>query len=398
MERENNSDFVDGIDKRNKNCIHGLCTLLTCDTLSDSYDPSPSNELEKSPTIGDFFERSTSAPPELGSNDTQGYNNEYDGTYDRDDESDDDGRIDFIVERVIEKRYKILRTLTPGSEGNVYVCKRVSESSKSLVVVKAGQKGGTKKEADMLRSLDHPSIIRLLDVFCYDCMTCLVLPHYSNDLYTYLDNRDGPLEFSDAMLIEKRLLEALSYLHGQGIMHRDVKSENILLNSPENSCLGDFGAACRLTGGRGCPEYYGWAGTLEINSPEMLALDPYCESTDIWSAGVVLFEMLAHRVSLFGLPEHQVVDGAKQLREIIRRLQVHPSEFPKDKSTRLVKFFSGSAEISRLPYTIPMHIRKFGLHMDAEYVMSKMLTFDALHRPSADELLTFHTFAYMTNL
>ncbi|ABU49265.1 US3 [anatid alphaherpesvirus 1] len=291
------------------------------------------------------------------------------------------------VAAVVNTQYEILKTLTPGAEGEVFVCVKHGDEQRTPVVVKAGSKGGTETEARFLRNINHRAIINAIDAFRNGPLVCLVLPHYTHDLYTYVEERSSPLSLETAFTIQKRLLEALSYLHGRGIIHRDVKLENIFLNEPNDAVLGDLGAACKTTASPYTPQDYGWVGTLEINSPELLALDTYCAKTDIWSAGIVLFEMLVQRVSLFGIKNPSGY-SSHQLRGIIKAMQVHPAEFPVNGNCRIVKEYGKYSEVKRKPYTVPPLIRKYTLHMDAEYLICKMLTFDQQRRPTADDLLS----------
>lgn len=96
----------------------------------------------------------------------------------------------------------------------------------------------------------------------------------------------------DARDLAKILLEAVEYMHKSGIVHRDIKPQNILLESKDNNCaikIGDFGFAKRvhtpksLTSRCGTPSYV---------SPEVLKNQPYDQSCDMWSVGVVLYVML----------------------------------------------------------------------------------------------------------
>ncbi|AAG27241.1 protein kinase [Cercopithecine alphaherpesvirus 9] len=290
----------------------------------------------------------------------------------------------------IEKAgFSVLETFTPGAEGFTFAC--IENKTRENVVIKAGQRGGTVTEAHILRNINHPVIIRLMGTFTYNSFTCLVLPRYKTDLYCYLSDRRR-IAICDMLSIERSVLRAIQYLHENRIIHRDVKAENIFINHPGDVCLGDFGAACYpvdITQNK----YYGWAGTIATNAPELLARDPYGPAVDIWSAGIVLFEMATCHDSLF---EKDGLDGDcdsdRQIKLIIRRTGVHPSEFPIDAQATLDEIYRTCQKTSRKPGTRPTWTNLYELPLELEYLICKMLAFDAHKRPSAKALLDFAAF------
>ncbi|AEI00298.1 US3 protein [Gallid alphaherpesvirus 3] len=290
---------------------------------------------------------------------------------------------------VVRMQYNIISPLPPSSEGRVFVCTRWDDVSNKKVIVKVvtgGRDPG--REIEIVKTLSHCAIIQLIHAYSWKSTVCMVMPKYKCDLFTYVDRKES-IPLKDVIVIERRLLEALVYLHGKGVIHRDVKTENIFLDYPGNAVLGDFGAACKLDMHDNSPKCYGWAGTMETNSPELLALDPYCAKTDIWSAGLVLFEMSAKKRTLFG---KQVKTSSSQLRALIRCLQIHALEFPQDESTTLCKQFKQYAIPLRPPFSIPEVVRRNIPSMDVEYTIAKMLTFDQEFRPSAQDILAFPLF------
>ncbi|AAG14266.1 serine/threonine protein kinase [Gallid alphaherpesvirus 2] len=354
------------------NSINGTDTTLF-DTFPDSTDNAE--------VTGDVDDVKTESSPESQSEDLSPFGN--DGNESPETVTD----IDAVS--AVRMQYNIVSSLSPGSEGYIYVCTKRGDNTKRKVIVKAVTGGKTLgSEIDILKKMSHRSIIRLVHAYRWKSTVCMVMPKYKCDLFTYIDIM-GPLPLNQIITIERGLLGALAYIHEKGIIHRDVKTENIFLDKPENVVLGDFGAACKLDEHTDKPKCYGWSGTLETNSPELLALDPYCTKTDIWSAGLVLFEMSVKNITFFG---KQVNGSGSQLRSIIRCLQVHPLEFPQNNSTNLCKHFKQYAIQLRHPYAIPQIIRKSGMTMDLEYAIAKMLTFDQEFRPSAQDILMLPLF------
>ena len=158
------------------------------------------------------------------------------------------------------------------------------------------------KEADILRSLNHPHVLTCFAVFEYMGALCLVTDYCMNgDLSTLLCNRKQNLTHQENRIPEAIIIEwfgqiasALQYIHGKKILHRDVKSANILLTDDLKTKLGDFGLAHVLES----PEYKAtsFIGSPYYMSPEILSGNPYDEKSDVWSLGVVIYELATLRL------------------------------------------------------------------------------------------------------
>ncbi|QPI70180.1 serine/threonine protein kinase US3 [Equid herpesvirus 6] len=291
------------------------------------------------------------------------------------------------VEVAASFRYKVVKTLTPGSEGRVFVAQK--EGGDETVVLKIGQKGTNLIEAMMLKNVEHRAVIRLLDTLAAGNITCMVLPHYRSDLYTFLTQRARAIPLDKALMVQRQVLEGLNYLHGRKIIHRDVKTENIFLNDFDRVCLADFGAARYPVD---APAELGVAGTVETNAPEVLARAKYNCKADIWSAGVVLFEMLAYPETLFddaSVEEGDAKSCKRQLIRMIATLKIHPDEFPPDRESKLFRNYIDYATRERRPGTRYVCMQRYSLPIDGEFMIHKMMTFDAAERPSAAELLAY---------
>ncbi|QPO25196.1 serine/threonine protein kinase US3 [Bovine alphaherpesvirus 2] len=297
---------------------------------------------------------------------------------------------------VVGMGFKIHGALIPGAEGCVFDCTHPSYPQR--VVVKAGWYTSTVNEARLLRRLQHPSILPILDSHTSAGITCLVLPKYKCDMYTFLGALTQPLNLFEVRDVARQILSAVKYIHGKRIIHRDIKTENVFINNPRDVCIGDFGAACFMRGARDVQFHYGMAGTVDTNAPEMLAGDAYSASVDVWSAGLVIFEAAVQVDSLFSAPSRREMrPGDSQIRRIIQQAQVHPDEFPPARAYPLLAQYQHyAAGCIRLPFSRPAWTRKYRINMDIEYLVCRALTFDGSARPNAAELLQLPLFQNTT--
>jgi hypothetical protein len=150
-----------------------------------------------------------------------------------------------------------------------------------------------------MKSLDHPFIVSLYDIFTADDCLYLVTEYLESGTLLQLINKRHGMSEDAALRVFYELIIALQYLHEEKhTCHRDIKPENILLDATGHIRLADFGFA-RIYGPEnrvmntslGSPNYV---------SPEILLNRGYTAAADIWSAGVVLYAMLAGKLPFVG--------------------------------------------------------------------------------------------------
>ncbi|XP_005078086.1 sperm motility kinase X-like [Mesocricetus auratus] len=193
----------------------------------------------------------------------------------------------------LSDHYGILRTLGKGNFAEVKLAYHLQ--TEEQVAIKVLQNGtnddfSIQTELDILKTLDHPYIIKLFHIINTKEYTYMVLEHAAGgDLVSHIE-RVGSLQEEQAQHIFAQLVCAVHYCHENDIAHRDIKLDNMLLDDKGNIKLCDFGLATRVTPGQGTK---GFCGTLEYCAPELFSDEEYdAMAADIWSMGVVLYAMV----------------------------------------------------------------------------------------------------------
>ncbi|KAI0136196.1 MAP/microtubule affinity-regulating kinase [Xylariales sp. AK1849] len=188
--------------------------------------------------------------------------------------------------------YGLGKLIGKGSFGKVYLAHhKLTNGSK--VVLKSAKKDDSNlaREIHHHRQFVHPHIARLYEVIVTESMVWLVLEYCPGDeLYNYL-LKHGPLPVDKVQKIFTQLVGAVSYVHQQSCVHRDLKLENILLDKHENVKLVDFGFTREYEGKSNHLQTF--CGTICYSAPEMLKGEKYAgEKVDVWSLGVILYALL----------------------------------------------------------------------------------------------------------
>ena len=138
-------------------------------------------------------------------------------------------------------------------------------------------------------SVQEKNICNLLASFSHLSSTYLVLEYMENgDLLQYMKKNKNVYENEKKKYILE-IIDAIEYIHNLNILHRDIKLENILINTQKTAKLSDFGSSCILNK-RG-EKRTTIAGTFQFMSPEMLLKEAYSYSTDAWQLGCVIYEL-----------------------------------------------------------------------------------------------------------
>ena len=192
----------------------------------------------------------------------------------------------------------------------VYAIKVINKDS----IIKQNLIEQTNREIEIMYKLDHPHIIKLYNHYEDDEDFCLVMQYASKgQLYNQI-KRLKRLDQKTAAQYMREIISAVKYLHTRNppIIHRDIKPENILLDSDGRCKLADFGWSNFEEKNKQRETY---CGTPEYLAPEMINKSGHDETVDIWSLGVLLFELLTGKTPFnFKGDRNQLYNSIKTLK------------------------------------------------------------------------------------
>ena len=212
--------------------------------------------------------------------------------------------------------YRLGKVVGTGTYGEVRVCfHRESNNKRAVKIIRKdlmtseGLRANLEKEISILRSLDHPNIIRIYEFFEEVKRLYIVMEHCSGgELFAEIVKRKYLTE-THAAHIMQQLLSTLDYLQSRKILHRDLKPENILLEERHdvmNIKIIDFGASAVYQD----RPLYGIVGTMFYIAPEVFQ-GAYDYACDVWSCGVILYILLAGYPPFDGKNDEEIRENIK---------------------------------------------------------------------------------------
>ena len=201
--------------------------------------------------------------------------------------------------------YRIERELPGGGMSRVFLATEVPLNRSVVVKVlppdmaAAVQSERFAREIQVAASLQHPHIVPLLTAGSHEDLAWYVMPFIEGESLAKKLEREGALPVGDALRILRDVVDALTYSHARGVVHRDIKPDNVML-SGRHALVTDFGVAKAVSassGGRGGLTTGGIAlGTPTYMAPEQAAADPHIDHrADLYAVGVMAYELLTGR-------------------------------------------------------------------------------------------------------
>lgn len=209
----------------------------------------------------------------------------------------------ITLEGVRFQHYTIQRLLKRGGMSAVYLA--LDDEGQQPVAIKmvhdshAENSERFQREIQLARSLDHPHILPVLDSGTYGEWHYMVMPYIEHGTLQERIER-GLLTPEEASPLLEQVADALQYAHDKGIIHRDIKPTNVLLRDDSYAYLTDFGVAKARDEDFSLTRTGAMIGTPKYMAPE-LAFEPATPLSDIYSLGVLLYQMLTGRVPFDGV-------------------------------------------------------------------------------------------------
>lgn len=221
---------------------------------------------------------------------------------------------------LLGERYKILDTLGEGGMANVYLAEDIILQRKVAVkVLRLDLQRDPQtlkrftREAMATSELSHPNIVSVLDVDTDQGLPYMVMEYIKGpDLHQYLHD-NYPLPFTEVIRIMDQILSAVALAHKHNVIHRDLKPENILIDENTGKIkIADFGIAVALNQST-ITQTNSTMGSVHYMSPEQTKGGLVTKQSDIYSLGIILYELLAGKVPFGG--ETAISIALKHLKE-----------------------------------------------------------------------------------
>ena len=210
---------------------------------------------------------------------------------------------DTLINTLFDGRYRILRKLGSGGMANVYLAEDEDLGRRVAIKILNDRYANDedfierfRREAKSAAALSHPNIVSIYDRGEAEGTYYIAMEVIEGRSLKELILTRGPLPISQAVVYTLEILEALRFAHRHGIIHRDIKPHNILIG--ERLKVTDFGIA--RAGASQMTEAGSIMGTAQYLSPEQARGAPVTASSDLYSAGIVLYEMLTGKVPFNG--------------------------------------------------------------------------------------------------
>ncbi|KAA8491510.1 Calcium-dependent protein kinase 12 [Porphyridium purpureum] len=224
--------------------------------------------------------------------------------------------LDVAKDRHFEKHFSQGMVIGEGTFATVKMCYRASDKQVFAVKLVSKQRADAEEIKLIRREVSchqrvsgHPNVVQMVDVFEDKEYLYVVLEYMMKDLFDMQTDK-GTFNERETMQIMHDLLTSLKFCHERLVVHRDVKPENLFCTRerwPARIKLADFGLGRFFDEGTDWGNMSSFVGTNEYAAPEVIRQKPYGCGCDVWSAGVIMFELLTGRKPFAGATEAELL-------------------------------------------------------------------------------------------
>lgn len=229
--------------------------------------------------------------------------------------------MDNFIGKKLEGRYEILELIGFGGMAVVYKAHDLLENRFVAVKILKNEylqsddfKRRFRNESKAIALLSHPNVVKILDVNFSDNIQYIAMEYIDGITLKEYIEQQGSVKWKEAVHFTVQILRALQHAHDNGIVHRDVKPQNVMLLQDGTIKVMDFGIA-RFARESGKTMTDKAIGSVHYISPEQAKGDNTDEKTDIYAVGVILYEMLTGKVPF---------DGDTPISIALKQMQIDP--------------------------------------------------------------------------
>jgi eukaryotic-like serine/threonine-protein kinase len=240
------------------------------------------------------------------------------------------------ITSALESRFQVLKELGRGGMGIVFLA--YDKQLKDNVAIKvlspflsndAESLERMRREVTAARKITHSNVIKIYDIAEAGGLHYITMEYFPGENLRQLIQRKGPLSLEEGMQLLYQICDGLEAAHGQGIIHRDLKSQNVILNDKGHLKIIDLGLA-RTNQLEGMTATGLIMGTPEYMSPEQVMGRRTDERSDLYSLGIILYEMFSGRVPFSG--DSAISVGFKHVKEAYEPLRSVRPQIPESLS------------------------------------------------------------------
>jgi serine/threonine protein kinase len=216
-------------------------------------------------------------------------------------------------------QYQILSEIATGGMSTVYLARQTSMNRDVAIKVlpRTFLHDNTflerfNREVDIIAHLQHPHILPVYDYGQFSEMPYIVMAYLRGGTLTDKIKREGAMDTAEVARITREIADALDYAHSKGIIHRDFKPGNVLLDEQGNTYLADFGLAKLRESSSQITRTSAMLGTPAYMPPEQADSSELTAAADVYALGVTVFQMLTGRVPFEGSTTQILIAHAMQ--------------------------------------------------------------------------------------